>query len=162
MPSKSVIGLSTRSFVCSLAVLCLLPFAIPAQFSPIPLKAESFNHDLVVEHTAPVPIIPVTTASVATGAANGGFSWFEKGYNADWPATGLPSAGTIVQSEFSMEREYQFAPDYRTNNGVLIDSTFKNAQLSLVSPGPWAVLSFLIGGRLVDGNRHDSLQGLAG
>lgn len=129
----------------------LFPLAAAAQFTPIPLTPESFNHDIVVERTAPAPIVPVTTASVETGLTNSGYTWFEKGYNADWPATGLPAAGSIISSDLAPDREYQLAPDYRTNNAVLIDSTSSHAELGLINPAPFAALSFLLSGA------HDSI-----
>ncbi len=134
--------------ICATLVLAslLFPLTSSAQFTPILLAPESFNHDIVVERTAPAPIVAVTTASVETGLTNTGYTWFEKGYNADWPATGLPAAGSIITSDLATDREYQFAPDYRTNNAVLIDADSTHGELALASPAPFAALSFLLSG----------------
>jgi hypothetical protein len=110
-------------------------------FVPIPLTADSFNQDVVVERTAPPPIVPVTTASMDAGTANTNFTWFERGYNADWPATGLPVAGAIIENDSI--HYYQLPPSYKTNNAVLIDSSSTTATLTLTSPTPCATLSFL-------------------
>ena len=142
---SSIAGITLCSRTAS-ALAFLLPIAAGAQFVPIPLTAESYNCDVVVERTAPRPIRPTTTASVETGLTNTGFGWFERGYNADWPATGLPAAGTTVHGAFTMDHEYQFAPDYHANNAVLIDSTITHAELVPVAPASFAALCFLLTG----------------
>ena len=61
----------------SAAVILVSALLLPtshAQFTAIPLTPESFNHDIVVERTAPRPVRPVTTASVEAGLGNTGFS----------------------------------------------------------------------------------------
>jgi hypothetical protein len=126
----------------------LLPLACVAlaahthgAFVPIPLTADSFNQDIVVEKTAPSPILPVTTASMDAGTANTNFTWFERGYNADWPATGLPVAGTMIESDGI--HYYQLPSSYETNNAVLIDASCTAATLALTVPTACATLSFL-------------------
>ncbi|HEY5912476.1 MAG TPA: hypothetical protein VJA21_17880, partial [Verrucomicrobiae bacterium] len=128
------------------SVILLAPGASHAGFSPIPLTAQSHNHDLVVERTAPAPLGLATTASVDGGLGNTGYSWFESGYNASWPATGLPAAGSSIVSELATDHEYGLAPDYRTNNGVLIDSVVTRAELTLASPVRLVGISFLLSG----------------
>jgi hypothetical protein len=114
-----------------------------AGFSPIPLTPDSFTHDVVIERTAPSPLVPVTTASMDTGTNNSGYSWYERGYNLDFITTGLPVAGSIYFSELDWEHSFQFAPDYRSNNAVLIDSTRPGGALVLRSPASYGRLSFL-------------------
>ncbi len=48
-----------------------------ADFAPIPLTSGSFNQDVIVENTAPAPVIAggYTTASMDSGIANNGTSW---------------------------------------------------------------------------------------
>jgi hypothetical protein len=123
--------------------LVLITLAGPARaaFVPIPLTTDSFNQDVVVERTASPPIVPVTTASMDAGAANTDFTWFERGYNTDWPATGLPVAGSIIEND--SVHNYQFPPSYKTNNAVLIDSSVTVATLTLTTPAACATLSFL-------------------
>lgn len=105
---------------------------------------------MVVEKTAPAPLVSVTTASMEVGTNNTGLSWYERGYNADFPATGVPAPGTIIVADMTPpDHQFQFPPDYKTNNAFLLDSNFPNATLSLVTASAYSRLSFLVCG--VDG-----------
>src|SRR4051812_23581724 len=82
----------------TLLVTALLLAAIAkADFVPIPLTSGSFNRDMVVENTAPASVLGggYTTASMDYGIANTAYSWYEAGFNAAAPGTGLPAAGAI-------------------------------------------------------------------
>src|SRR5215831_3872091 len=127
------------------SILIAITIASSAQagYEPIRLTSDSYNHDVIVEKTAPTPVVPVTTASMDNGTANIGFSWFERGYNSDWPATGIPEAGSVLTSDAAADHRYQFAPSYKTNNVILIDSSSQRATLSLAKPAPYSALSFL-------------------
>lgn len=125
------------------AALLLAPAWSNAGFTPLPLLPASFNQDIIVEQGAPPPLLPVTTASMETGVTNTGFSWYERGYNADWPATGLAPANSTVVSDLSTEIEYRLAPSYKTNNVILIDSDQRTGTFELVNPVACARLSFL-------------------
>jgi hypothetical protein len=114
-----------------------------ADFVPIPLNPETFNQDVVVERAAPPPVIPTTTASMETGTNNTGYSLYERGYNVIWATTGLPTAGARFTSEAQVDHDYQFAPTYKTNNAVLIDSAITSGTLTLSDPAAFANLSFL-------------------
>src|SRR5207247_4826794 len=52
-----------------------------ADFSPIALASGSFNHDVVVENSAPSPVIAggYTSASMDNGIGNTAYSWYERG-----------------------------------------------------------------------------------
>jgi hypothetical protein len=113
-----------------------------ADFVPIPLTSDSFNHDIVVEKTAPPPLMPVTTASMDAGIANTGFSWYERGYNPDWTSTGLPVAGSTFSSDVPYH-DYILAPSYKTNNAAMIDSALTTATLTLATAASYSRLSFL-------------------
>jgi hypothetical protein len=123
--------------------LLALSTSATADFIPIPLTPDTFTHDVVIERTAPPPLVPVTSASMDTGTNNTGYGWFERGYNVDYPTTGLPVAGSIYTSELDWEHSFQFAPSYRSNNAVLVDSTLTSGALILRSPAPFGRLSFL-------------------
>jgi hypothetical protein len=114
-----------------------------ADFVPIPLTSDSFNQDIVVENTAPPPVMPVTTASMDAGTGNTNFSWYERGYKLDAPTTGLPAAGSIIASDAFPDDTFQFAPNYKTNNAVMVDSTLTTATLTLTTPTNYSRLSFL-------------------
>jgi len=113
-----------------------------ADFVPIPLTTDSFNQDIVVEKTAPPPLMPVTTASMDSGAANTGFSWYERGYHPVWTSSGLPVAGSILASDVP-GHDYLLAPSYKSNNAVMIDNTLTTATLTLTTPAAYSRLSFL-------------------
>ena len=80
------------------------------------------------------------------GLANDKFTWYERGYRADSPSSGLPKAGTRQLSEAVADHEYQFAPSYTENNAVLIDADVKSATLVMVNPSACVTLSFLTAG----------------
>jgi hypothetical protein len=120
----------------------LLSGVARADFVPIPLTSDSFNRDIVVEKTAPPPLMPVTTASMDGGTANTGYSWYERGYNANWISTGLPVAGSTLSSDVA-GHDYVLAPNYKSNNAVMIDSTLTTATLTISTPAAYSRLSFL-------------------
>jgi hypothetical protein len=134
--------------------MALLAATSRADFIPITLTSDSFNQDVIVEKTAPSPIVPVTTASMEGGTSNIGFGWYEKGYNPSESASGLPSPGSIIQSDSFPDNTYQFAPTYKSNNAVLIDATLTNGTLLLAAPAKFARLSFL----LASGNGPGSIR----
>src|SRR5262245_47385896 len=84
--------------------------AARADFVPIALTSNSYNHDVVVERSAPPPVVPSTSASMDAGQENTGFSWYERGYNPDAIATGLPVAGALLISDVATDHQYRFAP----------------------------------------------------
>src|SRR5215469_16223266 len=108
-------------------------FSSPGQtgFQPIPLTSSSFNQDVVVENTAPAPIVSggYTTASMDSGIANNGTSWYEQGYNTTNLASGLPPAGSTFTHQNAANHQYTMAPSYSANNAVLLDSAITNASL---------------------------------
>jgi hypothetical protein len=117
-----------------------------ADFVPMPLTPESFNQDVIVEKTAPPPVVPVTSASMDTGSDNTGFAWCERGYLREWPAVGLPAADSTITFGPGMNYDCHFAPSYKTNNVLLIDSVLTSGTLTLIQPVPCAQLSFLVSG----------------
>ncbi|HEV2211676.1 MAG TPA: hypothetical protein VG167_23150 [Verrucomicrobiae bacterium] len=126
-----------------LTLCCTFVSSAFAAFHPVPLTPESFTHDVIVERTAPPPLVPVTTASMDTGTNNTGFSFYERGYQTDFITTGLPAPGTPFTSQNDMVHEYQLAPDYGSNNAMLIDSAVPTGHFSLTTPTSCSRLSFL-------------------
>src|SRR5678810_1162497 len=103
----------TRSHLVSLYLLLNWTLHAYGGFEPIDLAAKSYNADVVVEKTAPAPVIPVTTASMEEGTANLGTTWFERGYVKEWPATGLPQAGYVLASDLQADHQYQMPFSYK-------------------------------------------------
>lgn len=123
--------------------ICGFLQVVRADFVPIALTPESYNYDVVVEKTAPGPVIAATTASMDDGTNNTGFSWYEKGYNLDLLSSGLPKAGAVFNSEARMDHVYQSPPDYRSNNAVLVDVDVRAGTLVANVPAAYAKLSVL-------------------
>ncbi|HEX4264479.1 MAG TPA: glycoside hydrolase family 76 protein [Verrucomicrobiae bacterium] len=122
--------------------------AVLAGFSPVALTSGSFNQDMVVESTAPQPVVAggYTTASMDAGVANNGTSWYEQGYNTASPTTGLPHPGAIFTSQSLANHQYIMAPSYTANNALLLDSTVANGTFTLTAPAAYSQLSFLESG----------------
>ncbi|HSU53045.1 MAG TPA: hypothetical protein VLT36_03180 [Candidatus Dormibacteraeota bacterium] len=139
---------------CLGLILCVTPPALSANFTPLPLTTNSFNADVIVEKAAPAPTAPVTTASMEAGITNTGFAFYERGYNSNAPTTGLPAAGAIVTSELSGDYSFLFAPTYKTNNVILLDSNLTSASALVSTPSSYARLTFLVAG----GNGGGSVQ----
>src|SRR5437868_8269238 len=87
-----------------------------AAFEPIALTPYSFNQDIIVEKSAPRPVLPATSASMDGDSPGTGYAWFERGYLPDWPSAGLPEAGTVFASPRMDDHIYQMAPDYKSND----------------------------------------------
>jgi hypothetical protein len=104
--------------------------AVHAAYSPIALTPGSYNAEMVVPHTATPPLVPgaYTTATLDGGSANNGNTWSEIGFFTNTaPAPGLPPAGTTITSAASAAHMYQFAPNYKANNAIVLDaSTYSN------------------------------------
>lgn len=136
-------GLALGLFFCLAA-----PWFVRAAFSPIPLTPSSYNQDVIVENTAPAPVIAggYTTASMDSGTANTANSWYEQGYNTANPATGLPRAGSTFSHQSLPSHQYAMAPSYAAKNAILLDSTLAGATLTLITPAAYSQLSFLDSG----------------
>ncbi|HEV2438030.1 MAG TPA: glycoside hydrolase family 76 protein, partial [Verrucomicrobiae bacterium] len=114
-----------------------------AGFAPIPLTAGSYNEDMVVERTAPpAPDGTYTTASMDAGTANTANGWYEQGYDAAAPATGLPPAGSSFTNPASSDHVYTLAPSYSANNVAMVDASH-SANLVPATSNPFSALSFL-------------------
>ena len=128
----------------NLCLLCLA-WTTPAwaDFEPITLQPDCYNQDVVVEKNAPGPVLAVTTASMDAGIGNSGFTWFERGYVNDWPAAGLPEAGSVFESEQSADHLFRMPPTYHTNNAFLIDAQQPGTLILFSAPSNYTALSFL-------------------
>ncbi len=116
--------------------------ASAGSFAPIMLTPGSYTRDMVVEQSAPQPPTLRTTASMDAGLANTGNSWYERGYNAAAPTTGLPAPGTLITNLSSSDHAYQMPPTYMGNNAAMIASG-QSANLVPATPKPFSALSFL-------------------
>src|SRR5581483_6433216 len=121
---------------------------VRAGFAPMALTSGSFNQDMVVEKAAPAPVVPggYTTASMDAGLGNSGTTWYERGYDAAAPTTGLPAPGTTFVSQTSSTHSYRTAPSYSASNAILLDAILTNATFTLTTPTLCSHLSFLESG----------------
>jgi predicted alpha-1,6-mannanase (GH76 family) len=114
-----------------------------SSFVPVPLGSGAYNADIVIEHTAPaVPNGKYTTVSMDAGSGNTGNSWYEQGYDASAPGTGLPPAGSTIASQSASDHVYTLASSYAGNNVIMIDATHSGSIIPSLS-GPFSILSFL-------------------
>ncbi len=109
-----------------------------------PLAVTGYNRDLIVEANAPQPLTSVnaTTVSMDAGLANTGFSWYERGYNTNAPATGLPTGGSTLTNISAPDHVYVLPASYTQNNAVLVDSE-NNGTIRFATPAKFSTLSFL-------------------
>jgi hypothetical protein len=133
-----------------------------ASFEPIELTPESYNQDLVVEKTAPPPVITATTATMDQGVTNSGYAWFERGFLPEWPAAGLPEAGSLLTSDFLADHQFKMPASYQAPNAVLIDSTRTNAVLGFTTRTNCVALSFLTSSGVGRNLIHYTLRHLDG
>jgi predicted alpha-1,6-mannanase (GH76 family) len=112
-------------------------------FVPVSLAFGSYNVDMVVERTSPtVPGGLHTTASMDAGSGNTGTSWYEQGYDASAPNTGLPASGSTITNLAASDHVYSFAPSWNGNNAALVDSVHF-ADVAPATPTAFAALSLL-------------------
>jgi hypothetical protein len=125
--------------------------AIPAQadFSPIPLAPSSFNHDAVVESSAPAPLNTAVNATVDGGTNKTGATFYERGYNPAAPTSGIPVAGSLVTNA-TLDRVFRMPPDYHVNNAVMVGHhaggqtpLLAGGTLTLANPSTFSGLSIL-------------------
>jgi predicted alpha-1,6-mannanase (GH76 family) len=137
-----------RSSLLFLGLITVAPQIVRADFTPIALTSGSYNQDLVVENTAPAPIVAggYTTASMDNGIANSGYSWYEQGYNTANPTTGLPHPGSTFTHQNAADHQYKMAQSFASNNAILLDSVLTSATLTVTTPLACTRLSFLESG----------------
>jgi hypothetical protein len=122
-----------------------------AAYTPIALTPGSYNADVVVEKTAIKALAPggYTTATLDNGSANTANIWNEQGFfSTPYNTVGLPPAGTSFTDQTYANITYTMAPDYTTNNGIMLDATSYNGlyTFTFVTPAAFSQLVFLTSG----------------
>jgi hypothetical protein len=120
---------------------CILALSGSTGGAFTPIAFSGYNEDMIVEATG-VLHGAYTTASMDSGTANNGDSWYEQGYDPAAPSTGLPTAGSTITDATYPDHQFTFAPSYTANNGAFIDSSH-SATLAPATPGAFSALSFL-------------------
>lgn len=128
-----------------ITLMCAVAWCAPARAAYVPISLSGFDYDLIVENGAAAGGALAGSATTATmeSFANTGKSWYEVGYNAAAPATGLPAAGVAVVSELSADHSFRLADDYAAANAVMLDTTHNTASLTLTNPMSYSALSVL-------------------
>ena len=136
----------TFQLTASISLLLTCVLTVRANLSPVELTTDSYNQDLVVEQSAmqePTGPPPLTTATTDAGTANGGDAFYEQGFDANYPDSGLPIHGSTVTSISQSDHSYTFAPSYAAaNDAMLIDSVKTNGTFTLAAPAAYSALSF--------------------
>lgn len=109
----------------------------------VPIAVTGYNQDMIVESTAGhAEPLNVTTATVDSGGENTGATWYERGYVATAPDTGLPTAGSTLTNSTAADEVYVLAPSYSENNAALVDAA-NNAVLTPATPAAYTGLAIL-------------------
>jgi fibronectin-binding autotransporter adhesin len=114
-------------------------------YAPIAISG-GFNEDVVVEKGAPqAGAAPSVTATMDGGTTLTGYTWYEQGYNAAAPTTGLPPSGSRFTSQADPQHQFQMQ-NYNGNNVLLVGSNSPaSGTLTLTNPQAFTALSFLTG-----------------
>src|SRR5207247_11228340 len=82
------------------------------------------------------------TATMEGGTSKLNNCWYEKGYFAGLPNTGLPAPGSTVNSA-TLPASYTMPPSYTANNAIVVASNITSANITFSSPAAYGALSFL-------------------
>jgi hypothetical protein len=118
----------------------------PATMYTTPLALTGFNQDMVVEASAPqIGAAANVTATMDTGTAKTGATYYEQGYNttnASSITTGLPLSGSTFTSQADSRHIFTMQ-SYTGNNALLLTSTNVSGTLTLASPMAMSGISVL-------------------
>jgi hypothetical protein len=139
-PANAVPASQVMIFAVSGVTAPAQPLAVTTQ--PITLTPGSYNQDGIIELAAPHMSSPLaTTASLDQGTNNTGYTWYEQGYNPAYPASGLPTAGSVF---ITNGYTFKMPASYASNNAVLINHfQIPQATITLNTPAAYSTLSFL-------------------
>lgn len=135
-------------------------------FSPIAVTG--YDHDGIIEATAPATFGAGSTAYTGVLTNNGTYcnftmdggiypvnwTWYEQGYYASYPNSGLPAAGSTITSATQPSIQYTLPPTYVGNCAVCLSSNIPSATITFASPTTAGSLALLAGGGN-QGTRHN-------
>ena len=112
--------------------------AANAAFAPIAVTG--FSHDFIVEAGATNAAAAVT-ATMDGGASKGNATFYQRGYDAARPSSGVPTQQSFTSAN---DPQHAFALASATGtNGLLLSSQSPAGTLTLDTPAPFSALSFL-------------------
>jgi PEP-CTERM motif-containing protein len=120
----------------ALVAAALAPAVASAQLAPVPIIG--YNADVIVELGAPVNLHDAVTATMDAGAAENGDTWYQLGFNASAPTTGLPAGSNVASQTGNGTFAIQPAVG---NNAVLLNSATPTTTLNLITPAPYSRLA---------------------
>jgi hypothetical protein len=110
------------------------------------LAVTGYNYDAVVEADGPqttgvgvgtgTNLLNNVTATMDGGTSKANNCWFERGYYAAVPTSGLPTAGSSFTSA-TLPATYTMPASYATNDAVLLAQNVTNANILLSSPAAY-------------------------
>lgn len=127
-------------------------------FSPIAVTG--YDHDGVMEANGPhttgtgdtnltgVLVNDNTYCSFTMDAGiwKGGSTWYERGYYASYPNSGIPTAGSTITSATQPAIHYTMPSSYVGNCAVCLSSNLLSDTITFASPTAAGSLAFLLGG----------------
>jgi hypothetical protein len=127
-------------------------------FSPI--AGTGYNQDGVIEADAPHTFGSGSTAltgiltndntycsfTMDGGIWKANWTWYEQGYYAAYPNSGIPAAGSTITSATQPTIHYTMPSTYVGNCAVCLSSNVPTAQIKFATPTSASALAFLAGG----------------
>src|SRR5690242_6043609 len=111
-----------RSFLITsstLGVVLLFAGAAKGDFNPVALTPGSYNADVVVERNTFPTINNFVNLTMDAGTNNSGNTWFEQGYDASRPWSGLPPQNTVFSAADGSAHQFRMG-DYTASNALCV------------------------------------------
>jgi hypothetical protein len=127
-------------FLLTAAASLLVPSL--ARAAAIPVSLSGFNQDVVVEVGAPsgASVVGSITATMDSGTAKTGGTWYQTGYNTAAPTTGLPTG--VVTASATGNGTFQLQSGTGSNALLLNDATPTGTLTLLLAAGYTQLLVF--------------------
>ena len=122
------------------------------------LAPSSFNQDGIVDYGAPTAAGAVT-ATMDGGTAKTGNTWYEVGYNAAAPATGVPTGFFFGQTDPTSSFYIENArTDQTLKNVLLLDGTATSGTVTFITPRAATSLAFITSSGNGTGTLHATVH----